>query len=99
MAVTAQPCARFVVIFMDDSNTRASAARHGTPFLNTAQAAHFLMTSQRTLERLRTRGGGPAYSKHGGQVRYLIDDLETWSSRNKHSGELPAPKPVSPCGP
>jgi hypothetical protein len=57
------------------------------------------MTSQRTLERLRTRGGGPAYSKHGGQVRYLIDDLETWSSRNKHSGELPAPKPVSPCGP
>ena len=84
---------------MDDSNTRANAARHGTPFLNTAQAAHFLMTSPRTLERMRTRGGGPAYSKHGGQVRYLIDDLELWSAQNKQSGAIPAAKPTPLCEP
>jgi hypothetical protein len=67
---------------MDDRNARAAAARQGSPYLNTPQAAHFLVCSQRTLERMRTEGVGPNYRKHGRHVRYLIDDLESWSSAN-----------------
>ena len=39
---------------MDDRSARAAAARTGSPYLNTAQAAHYLGLSQRTLERMRT---------------------------------------------
>ena len=42
--------------------------------------------SQRTLERMRTLGIGPAFRKHGQQVRYLIDELDRWSAeQERHS--------------
>lgn len=65
---------------MDDRSARAAAARTGSPYLNTAQAAHYLGLSQRTLERMRTLGVGPSYRKHGHHVRYLIDELDRWSA-------------------
>ncbi len=68
---------------MDDKSARAAQARHGSPYLNTGQAAHYLGLSQRTMERMRTDGVGPAYRKHGNVVRYLIDDLEHWSTDRK----------------
>ncbi len=68
---------------MDDKSARAAQARAGSPYLNTAQAAHYLGLSQRTLERMRTVGGGPLYRKHGNNVRYLIDELEHWSADHK----------------
>ncbi len=68
---------------MDDKSARAAQARNGSPYLNTAQAAHYLGLSQRTLERMRTIGGGPTYRKHGNNVRYLIDELEYWSADQK----------------
>lgn len=61
---------------------RADAARKGSPFLNSAQAAHFLGLSLRTLEEMRDRGDGPLYRKHGRQVRYHIADVESWSAAN-----------------
>lgn len=64
---------------MEDENDRAARARKGSPFLSTAQAAHYVGLSQRTLEKMRTVGGGPTYRKHGRYVRYHIDDLDTWS--------------------
>ena len=68
---------------MDDRSARAAAARTGSPYLNTPQAAHYLGLSQRTLERMRTLGIGPAYRKHGQQVRYLIDELDRWSAEQE----------------
>ena len=65
---------------MDDRSARAAAARTGSPYLNTPHAAHYLGMSQRTLERMRTLGIGPAFRKHGNQVRYLIDELDRWSA-------------------
>jgi len=62
---------------------RADSARKGSPFLNTAQTAHYLGVSQRTLEEMRERGNGPACRKHGRQILYHIADLETWSLANK----------------
>ena len=71
---------------MDDEATRATNAKKGSPFLTTAQAAYFVGLSRRTLEKMRTVGGGPKYRKHGRYVRYHIDDLEAWSiSRAKLS--------------
>jgi excisionase family DNA binding protein len=63
----------------DSDNDRAAQARKGSPFLNTAQAAHYVGLSRRTLEKFRTTGRGPAYRKHGRYVRYHIADLDTWS--------------------
>ena len=64
----------------DDENKRAATAKKGSPFLNTPQAAHFLALSQRTLEKMRWKGRGPKYRKHGRHVKYHIDDLIAYSS-------------------
>jgi len=64
---------------MVDANLRADAARHGSPYLNTKQAAHHLGMSTRTLETMRRIRTGPPFRRHGGGVRYHIDDLDAWS--------------------
>jgi hypothetical protein len=65
---------------MDDEIARAERARLGSPYLNTAQAAHFLGVSVRSLERMRARREGPAPRRHARMVQYHIDDLQSWSS-------------------
>lgn len=64
---------------MDDEIARAAKAKKGSPFLNTAQAAFYIGLSFRTLEKMRTHGGGPRFRKHGRHVRYHIADLDDWS--------------------
>lgn len=56
------------------------------PFLNTPQAAHYLGFSARHLERLRAKGGGPVFRRHGRYVVYHIDDLDAWSRASSSSG-------------
>lgn len=65
---------------MDDEIIRAANAKKGSPFLDTAQAAHYVGLSRRTLEKMRVAGGGPKFRKHGRYVRYHIDDLDGWSA-------------------
>lgn len=50
-------------------------------YLRTPEAARFLGLSGRTLEKHRTYGTGPRYSKLGGRVVYRIDDLQAWVDR------------------
>jgi len=69
----------------DAINKRAAAARAGSPFLNTAQAAHYLGLSERTLEDMREKPGGPIFRKHGSAVRYHILDLDVWSDTNRRA--------------
>ncbi|MDE2014693.1 MAG: helix-turn-helix domain-containing protein [Alphaproteobacteria bacterium] len=69
----------------DDDIDQASEARKGSPFLTTAQAAHYLGLTTQTLEKMRRKGRGPRYRKHGRYVRYHIAELDAWSrssSRN-----------------
>ncbi len=66
----------------DDDHIRASQARKGSPFLTAKQAAFFLGLQVKTLTNMRWKGKGPAYRRHGGQVRYHISDLEQWSRDN-----------------
>lgn len=65
---------------MDDEIIRAANAKKGSPFLDTAQAAHYVGLSRRTLEKMRVAGGGPKFRKHGRYVRYHIVDLDDWSA-------------------
>jgi predicted DNA-binding transcriptional regulator AlpA len=50
-------------------------------YLRTQEAARFLGLSPRTLEKHRTYGTGPRYSKLGGRVVYALDDLQEWANR------------------
>ena len=47
-------------------------------YLRTPEAARFVGLSIRTLEKHRTYGTGPRYSKLGGRVVYRIEDLQAW---------------------
>ena len=64
---------------MEDTTSGAARPR---PFLNTRQAGHYLGLTARHLERLRAKGGGPAYRHHCRYVVYHIDDLDAWSRAN-----------------
>lgn len=66
----------------DDAFDRAGKARKGSPFLSAKQAAHYLGIQAKTLANMRWRGDGPSYRRHGGQVRYHIDELDQWSRRH-----------------
>jgi predicted DNA-binding transcriptional regulator AlpA len=66
-------------------------------YLRTPEAARFLGVSGRTLEKHRTYGTGPRYSKIGGRVIYTITDLQAWAERgSKYSTSDPAGTIVQP---
>ena len=69
-------------------------------YLRTPEAARFLGLSGRTLEKHRTYGTGPLYSKLGGRVVYRIDDLQAWVNRGaKASTSDETGQSVSPAKP
>ena len=69
-------------------------------YLRTPEAARFLGLSGRTLEKHRTYGTGPLYSKLGGRVVYRIDDLQAWVNRGaKASTSDETGQIVSPAKP
>lgn len=52
---------------------------------STPLAADYLGLSPATLETLRTRGGGPPFSKLGRRVVYAREDLDAWLIHRKRS--------------
>ena len=56
---------------------------NGSNYLNTREAAAWLSLSPRTLDRYRVSGGGPAFHRFGGRVRYRLADLEAWASSRR----------------
>lgn len=63
-----------------DDVDKAFIAKKGSPYLNTAQAAHYLGLSPRTLEKMRADGVGPKYYRKGRSIRYLVRDLDGWTA-------------------
>ncbi len=47
-------------------------------FLRTKEAAEYLGFSEQHLQRLRSSGDGPVYSKPGKYVYYNLSDLDQW---------------------
>lgn len=56
----------------------AKAVALGSKWLRTRQAAAYLNIGYRTLEKLRSSGGGPPYRKVTGTVLYRMDELDQW---------------------
>jgi hypothetical protein len=50
-----------------------------TVYLNCDEAGAHLKLSPRTLEKLRTIGGGPRFRKLGRRVVYTLADLDAWA--------------------
>jgi len=68
-------------------------------FLRTDEAARYCGLSPRTLEKLRTSGGGPPFYRPRGRrvVRYREQDLERWLTEGLR--RLTADEPAgSPAG-
>ena len=52
-------------------------------YLRTPDAAAYLGTTRRFLEKLRSKGGGPKFCKIGGRtVVYPKDELDAWVKAN-----------------
>ena len=60
-------------------------------YLRTPEAARFLGLSGRTLEKHRTYGTGPRYSKLGGRVVYGLEDLQAWVDAGRAALRPPIP--------
>lgn len=51
--------------------------------LTTKEAAKWLNTSVRSLERWRANGTGPHSIKDNGYIRYRVEDLKRWLEDNR----------------
>ena len=71
---------------MDDTATRAQAARSTCPYLTSKQAAYHLGIAYSTLRALRRAGRAPIGRRHGRTWRYHIDDIEAWSNGRSGGG-------------
>jgi hypothetical protein len=55
------------------------ATTPATVYLTCDEAGAHLKLSPRTLEKMRTIGGGPRFRKLGRRVMYSLQDLEAWA--------------------
>lgn len=51
----------------------------GLNYLTPQQAGQHLNLSARTLEKMRSDGGGPRFRKLGKRIRYTKVDLDAWA--------------------
>lgn len=51
-----------------------------TTAVDTKGAAERIGLASKTLENMRTKGGGPRFMKLGRAVRYRVADLDAWMS-------------------
>ena len=59
-------------------------------WLDSSQAAAYILHSTRTLERLRLVGGGPRYAKAGRKVIYRREWLDQWLDSRSFSSTAEA---------
>jgi hypothetical protein len=64
-----------------------------SPWLTPDQAAQHVGRSRDALRMLRQRGGGPAYSRVRGRVRYRVADLDSWLDSGRVETADTAPRP------
>lgn len=62
----------------DEPKKEAQAQPAPRETLSTEEAGEYLHLSPKTLETMRSRGGGPPYVKLGRRVLYRKRDLEEW---------------------
>lgn len=50
--------------------------------LNVKEAAKYVPCGESTLNRLRSQGGGPVYTKPAGRVLYDTNELDKWIAKS-----------------
>lgn len=70
-----------------------------SPLLTPEEAADYLRSNARTLERWRVVGSGPRFCKIGRVVRYHLEDLDQFvaQQRREHTTASAAPSTIL-CG-
>jgi len=63
----------------------APAAVPQPVYLTPEQAGEILSLSPRTLEKLRSNGGGPNFRKLGRRIRYTRADVDAWANSRSFS--------------
>ncbi|OOO25764.1 hypothetical protein BTE54_23760 [Agrobacterium sp. YIC 4121] len=53
--------------------------------MTTSDAAKYLGKSKSWLDKTRLNGSGPVYHKIGGNVRYMVADLDVWMERSRRT--------------
>jgi len=61
------------------------------PRLTVTEAAAYIPMPKRTLEKLRTAGGGPRFIKLGKRVLYDVVDLDAWMEAHKQASTSDLP--------
>lgn len=61
---------------MTDDNPTPPAGRRLRP----QEAAEYLGLAPSTLEKLRTKGGGPRFAAMGRAISYAVADLHAWAA-------------------
>jgi len=61
-------------------SSNSSSSTPDTVYLTQEQAGDHLNLSPRTLEKMRSVGGGPRFKKLGKRIRYTKADLDAWAS-------------------
>jgi predicted DNA-binding transcriptional regulator AlpA len=62
----------------------STAAPVSVRMLNTQEAADYLGLAKNTLEKARTYGDGPYFTKFSSRaVRYAIEDLDAWIAKHR----------------
>ena len=64
-----------------------------SPFLTPGEAAAWLRSKERTLERWRGQGTGPPFMRLGRRVFYRLEGLESWVARHVEPQCLAAAEP------
>jgi excisionase family DNA binding protein len=64
-------------------------------FLRTQQAADYLNLPASTLEKLRSQGGSPPYSKLGRIIVYALGDLDAWVEDRKRTSTSDVVRPIA----
>jgi excisionase family DNA binding protein len=59
--------------------------------LPTPDAADYLGLGKSTLDKLRVRGGGPAYYKVGSRIVYDVSDLDDWLAQHRRNNTSASP--------
>jgi predicted DNA-binding transcriptional regulator AlpA len=68
----------------------------GETLLRAEEAALFLGVAAKTLEKWRTKGGGPKYLRYGRSVRYKASELQAFMDRREFGSTSEEEKMVGP---
>jgi hypothetical protein len=79
-----------------DAPSLAKPNKPSSPYLDVEMAGEYLRVSAATLAKLRTKGNGPRFRKHGDKIVYKVRDLDDWSDSRALLATVQSPAKYRP---